>query len=219
MKDYIDILEKLPLFEHIDSSEIESMLKCLKASVKAYGKGSYIAMEGDKADFIGIILSGTVQILTDDFKGRRNLTASLAAGDMFAEAFACAQVPALPVDILSCTDTTIMFLGIDQILNQCTAACQFHGQLIRNLLRTTARKNMALTSKLGYISHKTTAEKIMAYLNDQAKRHHSLEFDIPYDRQSLADFLGVERSAMSAEISKLQKKGLIQTRKNHFKLL
>ena len=138
---------------------------------------------------------------------------------MFAEAFACAGASELPVDILATGKAKILFLNRDMLFGECSKTCEFHSFLIQNLLKIVACKNMLLNQKLSYSSHKTTGEKIMAYLSDQAKLHHSSEFTIPFDRQGLADYLGVERSAMSAEISKLQKQGKLITRRSYFKLL
>jgi CRP-like cAMP-binding protein len=219
MDEYIDLLKNISLFEKIASKDIPEMLACLKATMKKYKKNSFIKNEGDKADFIGIILEGTVHILHDDYNGKRTITAALGPCEMFAEAFVFADVPFLPVNVLAATDCVILFLDKQHILEHDENPCKFHGQLMENLLKIVSRKNMMLNQKLRYISNKTTSEKLMAFLYDQAKLNHSNEFTIPYNRQALADYLGVERSAMSAEIGKLQKSGLIETRRSYFKLL
>lgn len=219
MEKFYPILEKNALFEGITPEKIPAVLTCLQARIKNYKKDEFICMEGDRAGFIGIVLAGQIQVFHDDYNGNRNLTASFGAGSLFAEAFACAGIPAMPVSILSYTDCAILFVDAELLLLHDSDDCGFHAQITANLLKIMARKNMLLNQKLGYISHKTTAEKLMAFLNDQAKLHQSSEFTIPYDRQGLADYLGVERSAMCAELSKLQKNGLLITRKNYFKLL
>jgi CRP-like cAMP-binding protein len=219
MQKYLNLLKDVPLFEHIDAQDIPEMLKCLKATKKSYQKDSFIRCEGDNTDFIGIVLEGTIQILQNDYDGKRTITAAFGAGSMFAEAFACADVPVLPVNVLAATDCVILFLNKKQILHQHGCSDDFHIQLIENLLKIVSRKNILLNQKLRYISHKTTSEKLLAFLTDQARLHHSNEFTIPYDRQALADYLGVERSAMSAEISKLKKNGVLMTHKSYFKLL
>lgn len=219
MDNYINILTKLPLFNGISKDNIPILLKRLETYIKSYKKDEYIKLSGDPANFIGIVLSGNIQILTDDFYGKRSITSSLNKGALFAEAFACAGLTTLPVDILSCDDTDIMFINSDKLFSSCRNGCEFHHTIIENLLNIVAKKNLMLNQKLQYISHKTTREKIMAYLNDQAKKQRSNEFTIPFDRQSLADYLGVERSAMSAEISKLVKQGIIETNRSSFKIL
>ena len=219
MENYLDLLEGLPLFGGISRNDIPMILKRLKAVVSSYEKGEYIRSEGDTADFIGILLEGEIHVLQDDYYGNRNLNFSFRAGDLFAEAFACAGAMELPVDILAMSKVKILFLNRNQLFDECSKNCEFHSILICNLLKIVARKNMLLNQKLSYSSHKTTAEKVMAYLSDQAKMHHSSEFTIPFDRQGLADYLGVDRSALSAEIGKLQKQGRLITRKSYFKLL
>lgn len=219
MEKYLEIIQKTPLFEGVDIADIEDMFKCLSAQIKKYKKDTYIKVEGDYADFIGIVLEGTIQVFTDDYEGNRHITAALTSGQIFAEAFALAGMKTLPVNIYAASDCVILFLDIKKILYPCESCCRFHNQLIQNLLKIVAMKNVSLTKKLRYVSEKTTARKLMAFLNDQAKLNHSREFTINYDRQALADYLGVERSAMSAEISKLKAAGIIETKRNYFKLL
>lgn len=219
MEKYIDILSKVALFKDIEKQNIPTMLECLKSQKKSYKKGNYICYEGDNADFIGIILSGDVQIIQEDIDGRRNITATFGTGNMFAEAFVCAGMQYMPVSVFAHTDCDILFIDKKQILNQQYGACSFHTRLTQNLLSIVAKRNIMLSQKLRYLSHKTTAEKLMAYLNDQAKLNNSTEFTIPFDRQALADYLAVDRSAMSAEISKLKKNGVIDTQKSYFKIL
>lgn len=219
MKNYLSLLHDLPLFEGISESDIPVILKKLGARTKKYTKNNFIRFAGDPADFIGIVLEGNIQILQDDFYGKRSIIATFGKGTLFAEAFACAGVSILPVNIIASDSAEIMFINSNHIFELDGCECGFHHKLITNLLKIMAQKNILLNTKLQYSSHKTTAEKIMAYLNDQARIHKSNEFTISFDRQGLADYLGVERSAMSAEISKLVKLGIIETRRSYFKIL
>lgn len=219
MKKYITILKNIPLFENIPPNNIPELLKKLDAYVKHYQKNEYIMLTGDPVNFIGIILKGNIQIIQDDFYGNRNITASFDAGSLFAEAFVCAGISTLPVDILANTNTEIMFIDSRKIGASCNGCCEYHHFFIANLLRIVATKNIILSQKLQCISHKTTKEKILSYLNSQAKLHDSAEFDIPFNRQGLADYLGVERSAMSTVINQLVKQNVIETNRSHFKIL
>lgn len=219
MKKYVSLLRNHPLFEGISENNIPVMLRKLDAYTKKYMKNNFIRFAGDPADFIGIVLEGNIQILQDDFYGKRNIIATFSKGTLFAESFACAGVSVLPVDIMASDNVEIMFININHLFNSEGCECGFQHILITNLLKIMAQKNMLLNTKLQYSSHKTTAEKIMAYLNDQARIHRSNEFTISFDRQGLADYLGVERSAMSAEISKLVKLGVIETKRSYFKIL
>lgn len=216
---YSALLQTNPLFHNIAPSDIPIMLTRLQATVKTCHKEEYVKSTGDKMDFIALILTGKVHVLQDDYYGNRSITASISAGSLFAEAFACAGVSFLPVDIVASEDCTVMYLNSNTLFHACDGSCQFHHIIIQNLLGIVARKNITLNQKLKYTSRKTTGEKLLAYLNDQAKAKESNEFTIPFNRQELADYLGVERSAMSAEISKLVKLGILKTQRSQFKLL
>lgn len=208
-----------PLFQNILPEDIPVMLKRLQAYTKSYQKEEYIKHAGDPADFIGIIESGSIHVLQDDYYGNRNITASISQGSLFGEAFACAGIPCLPVDIVAAEDCTVTFLNGKTLLNTCDNGCCFHHTLVRNLLEIVAQNNMYLNQKIKYTSRKTTREKLMAYLTDQAGMKGSNDFTIPFNRQELADYLGVERSAMSTELSKLTKLGVLRTQRSHFTLL
>ena len=143
----------------------------------------------------------------------------VSPGGLFGEAFACAGVETLPVSAIALESTSVLLLDCKRVLTSCPNACPFHGNLVRNLLGGIARKNLILTQKIRCMSQKTTREKLMEFLLEQAKQQGSPEFVIPYDRQALADYLGVERSAMSAEISKLKKAGRIDCTGSRFRVL
>lgn len=216
---YGKILQSNPLFKDISPDEIPVMLDRLKAYTKSYKKDEFIRHSGDSADFIGIVLAGEIQVLQDDYYGNRSITAFIAEGSLFGEAFACAGIKQLPVDIMAAGNCTIMYLNSNAVFSGCDSRCQFHYTLIKNLLGIIAGKSIYLNQKLKYISQKTTAGKLLAYLNDRAKQNGTNEFVIPFNRQELADYLGVERSAMSAEISRLVRMGVLETRRSYFKLL
>ena len=176
-------------------------------------------LEGEPAAFVGVVLSGKVQILRTDFYGNRSVLTVVSPGGLFAEAFACAGVETLPVSAMALESAGVLLLDCKRVLTSCPNACPFHKKLVQNLLRGIAQKNLILTQKIRCMSRKTTQEKLMEFLLEQAKQHGSAEFVIPYDRQALADYLGVERSAMSAEISKLKKAGRIDCSGSRFRVL
>lgn len=212
------ILINNSLFRSIPESDIPILLKHLEAYTGQYKKDTFIKMTGDPADFIGIVLSGEIYICQTDFYGNRSIVASFTAGNLFAEAFACAGIAQLPADILAAADCRILFLSSRTLFQSCDRCSSFHHQLIANLLGIVSKKNPYLNQKLSYTSRGTTKEKLLAYLSDQAKQNHSNEFTIPFNRQELADFLGVERSAMSAELGKLSKLGVLETQRRYFRL-
>lgn len=219
MEEYFDILSQCPLFAGISREELKSMLSCLEGKIIQTPKGSPVFLEGEPATFVGVVLSGMVQILRTDFYGNRIVLTEVSPGGLFGEAFACAGVETLPVSAMALESTSVLLLDCKRVLTSCPNACPFHGNLVQNLLGGIARKNLILTQKIRCMSQKTTQEKLMEFLLEQAKQQGSPEFVIPYDRQALADYLGVERSAMSAEISKLKKAGRIDCTGSRFRVL
>ena len=212
MEEYFDILSQCPLFSGISRQEMGLMLNCLGGKITCIAKGKPVFLEGNPARFVGVVLSGTIQIVRDDYYGNRSVLTVVSPGGLFGEAFACAGVETLPVSAIALQNCAVLLLDCKRVLTGCSNACPFHSRLVRNLLQGIAQKNLMLTSKIRCMSQKTTQEKLMEFLLEQAKQHDSAEFVIPYDRQALADYLGVERSAMSKE--NLQKSSDFSTFKN-----
>ena len=219
MEEYFDVLSQCPLFSGISQEEMGLMLNCLGGKIATITKGHPVFLEGEPAKYVGVVLSGKVQIVRDDYYGNRSVLAVVSPGGLFAEAFACAGVETLPVSAIALHSCAVLLLDCKRVLTGCSNACPFHSRLVRNLLQGMARKNLMLTSKIRCMSQKTTQEKLMEFLLEQAKQQAKAEFVIPYDRQALADYLGVERSAMSAEISKLKKAGRIDCSGSRFRVL
>ena len=165
---------------------------------------------------IGLVLSGSVNIENSDIWGNCSILDNVTPGNIFAEAYACSFGEPLMVDVVAAQDTEILLLHVEKILKTCPTACVYHSRLIRNLLMVMASKNLGLTRKINNISPKTIRGKLSSYLSTQAQRQNSNEFTIPFNRQQLADYLGVDRSAMSHELSRMQKEGLLIVQKNRF---
>ncbi len=219
MEKYISALGQCGLFNEIKKQNLIAMLGCLGAKVISAKKEETIFAEGTSAKHIGIILSGAVQMVQDDFYGNRTIVTQIGEHGLFGESFACAGIDSLPVSFIAAKDCELMLIDCSRITNTCCNACSFHKQVIFNLLHLVAKKNLDFHQKIEITSKRTTREKVMAYLLSVAKETGTNSFVIPYDRQGLADYLGVERSAMSAEISKLRKEGIIECQKNQFTLL
>ncbi len=218
MKKYMDILKNCRLFAGADSENISAMLGCLEARVQTYKKNESIFSEGSEVSHMGIILSGTAQIIRMDFYGNRSIVAALTPPELFGESFACAGKKLMPISVTAETDCEVMLVDSERILQPCSSACEFHSKIIFNLMKSIAAKNLILNQKIDIISKRTTREKLMTYLMIQAKQHGS-SFNIPYNRQELADFLEVDRSGLSSEIGRLRNEGIIECKKSHFKLL
>lgn len=219
MEKYYSVLMKCPLFNDIAEEELCAMLDCLGAKVKKYFREQGVISEGDEAKYLGIVLTGEVQISRIDIFGNRTIIAKVYPSQLFGEAFACAEMNAIPISVVASRDCEVMLIDAKRITQSCTNACFFHSKLIFNLLKVVAKKNILFHEKIEVTSKRTTQEKLMAYLLIQAKKTGSSTFTIPFDRQELADYLEVDRSGLSSEISKMRKKGIIESRRNLFKIL
>ena len=173
---------------------------------------------GDTAESIGLVLSGNVLIVQEDIWGNRNILSKAGLGQTCAAAYACAIGSRLNMSVIAETPVTVMFLNVKRILNVCPSACSHHSRIIRNLLGELAEKNLRFNEKLTHMGQRTTRSKIMSYLSAEAQRLGKYEFDVPFSRQQLADYLGVERSGLSLELGKMRSEGLLDFRKSHFVL-
>jgi len=213
MKNFSEILKSNPLFVGLDEGSISSILERSQARTRRVKTGEYILRAGDKTTEMGFVLSGSLLIIQEDLWGHRNIMTRVPAGDIFAEAFAAASGAMLNVSVVAHDDSEILFLDVNRLLSLSES-----GVVVRNLISVLAKKTMAFNEKITHISKRTTREKLLSYLSSQAMRCGSLSFSIAFNRQQLADYLCVERSAMSAELSKLQKEGILSYDKNHFEL-
>ena len=219
MKKYLKILRRCPLFFGIDDDNLIKMLTCLGARITEFDKKYTIFAEGSPARHIGIVLSGKAQIVQVDFYGNRSIVSDVKPAELFAEAFACAECTSLPISVVASEPCEIMLIECSHILHTCQNNCGFHQALIFNLMKDLATKTLLFHQKIEIVAKRSTREKLMAYLLHQAKKAGSNHFEIPFDRQELADYLEVDRSGMSAEISKMRKEGILESQKNRFTLL
>lgn len=218
MKKYIEILKKTKLFVGIGDGDIEAMLSCLGATVRSFKKGEYVFHEGEKIQFITVLLEGCILVQRDDYWGNRSIINRIGVGEMFGEAYATPGSGKLLNDVVAIEESTVMFFDVLRILTVCPSACRFHSLTVQNLVCAISEKNRSLVAKLGYMSNRSTRGKLLAYLSDEAKKQHSSSFEIPFNRQQLADFLYVDRSAMSNELCKMRDEGILKFEKNKFTL-
>ncbi len=216
---FLPVLQKCPLFRGIDPAELPVLLECLGAKTVTAEKRQTVLREGAPARFVGVVLKGGVQILQEDYFGNRSILGLAETGELFGESFACAGTDSLPVSVVAARDSVLLLVDCRRVLSPCEKACGFHRTILSNLMQIMARKNLAFHQKIQITSRRTTREKLLAYLNVQAKVHGSAAFSIPFDRQELADYLGVERSGLSTEIGRLRAEGILECQKNHFILL
>ncbi len=219
MSKYFEMLTDCQLFSGISPAEIERALSCLGASVRQYAKDAAILKEGDPAEYIGIVLSGSVRIMRTDIFGNRSILAKAGPMDVFGEALACADTAVMPVDVVAAEETSAVLISAARIAKTCANACVFHSRMIVNLLHIVASKNIMMNRKLEVTSKRSTRDKLLTYLMIQAKMAGGDTFTIPFDRQELADYLEVDRSGLSAEISRLRREGIIENYRSDFTIL
>ncbi|MGN1304503.1 MAG: Crp/Fnr family transcriptional regulator [Oscillospiraceae bacterium] len=219
MKKYISILKNTTLFSGASEEETELMLSCLRARLCTYEKGEFVLHEGEYIERLMILVEGEMHIQRDDHWGNRSIISTVGVGEMFGEAYCAPESGPLLNDVLAVEDSAVIFLDIAKLLTVCPNGCSFHELAVKNLFFAISEKNRRLVRKLDFMSRRTTREKLIAYLSEESKRQNSSAFSIPFNRRQLADFLAVDRSAMSNELCKMRDEGLIEFEKNRFKLL
>ena len=219
MKKYLKQLQKSDLFNNFNLNDLESILNCLSPKVNYYKKKDMIMQQGDHVHFVGIVLSGSIQIIKEDIEGNINILDHLVINDIFAEAFAYADIYECPITVQATEDCEIMFIDCKRIIKTCSNACVFHLNLVENMLSMIARKNIMLNQKMEILSKRTTREKLLAFFNTQIQMNHSKRFSISYSREELAFYLCVDRSALSRELSNMRDEGLIKFKKNEFEII
>ncbi|MDR2021913.1 MAG: Crp/Fnr family transcriptional regulator [Hungatella sp.] len=218
MEEYLYILKKSNLFSGVQPEEISAMLNCLSARIRHFKKEEFIIRSGDYIRSVGMLLSGSALIIQEDFWGKRTIISDVMPGTIFAETYAC--IPSIPIEmsVISDSECDVLFMDFNKILHVCTSACTFHTRLLQNFLSSIARRNLTLTKKMQHMSKKTIREKLLSYLSAESLKNNSSAFDIPFNRQQLADYLSIDRSALSNEMSKLQDEGILTYKKNRFTL-
>ena len=219
MKKYFEVLRKCQLFDGIEDENLIAILSCLGARTARYERHRAVMTEGEAAREVGILLSGEAQIERVDYFGNRSIMATVGKSELFGESFAFAESKHIPVSVVATEDCEVLWFDAARLTRTCGNSCHFHQTMIYNMMRNLAVKNLIFHQKIEVVSGRTTREKLMTYLTLQAKRLGRRRFEIPYDRQALADYLEVDRSGLSAEIGKLKKEGIINCRKNDFELL
>lgn len=219
MKEFIPILKRTKLFAGVADHEIESVLSCLGAQIKEYKKGEYLIRQGEHLRYIAVLVTGGLHIQQDDYWGNRTIVNHIVVGEMFGEAYIAPESGPFPNDVVAVEDSTVILLDAGRILTNCSSVCRFHAMVIQNLFFSISERNRKLVQKLGHISKRSTREKLISYLSAESQHHNSACFTIPFNRQQLADYLSVDRSAMSKELCRMRDDGLLLFEKNRFQLL
>lgn len=212
--DYL-LLAKTKLFNEISEINIEHVLKCLKYHKKSFEKGEIIFSIGDQVDEIGLILLGSVFIENNDFWGNRSILSMIGKNHIFAESYAFTKEN-LKINVIAAEDTEVLFINTKSLITMCGKACYFHTKLIQNLLCISSNNNIRLSQRILNTSSNTIRGRLISYLSQEAYKNASNEFEISLNRQELADYLNVNRSALSNELGKMRDENLLKFNKNHF---
>ena len=212
----IHLLAGTRLFQGIREHEIEAMLTCLSAEERTYRKDAYIYRAGDVTGRLGVAMEGAVNIIKDDVWGNRKIIENIGGGQIFGETYACLKGEPLMVDVQASERSRILFMDVNRILTTCSSSCDFHNRLIRSLMYVLAGKNLMLTKKMDIITPKSLRERVMVYLSQESVKQGCRTVTVPFNRQQMADYLSVDRSALSAELSRMQRDGVISYEKNRF---
>ena len=218
MKEYVPVLNRTKLFTGVGDEDIVTMLSCLGAKLFTYKKGEYVLRQGEHLSDILVLAEGSLHIQRDDYWGNRSILGHIGVGEIFGEAYAAPESGTLLNDVIAVEDSSVFLFDVKRVISTCSSACRFHTMVVQNLFYAISDKNRGLVQKLDFISRRTTREKLIAYLSEEAKRQNSANITIPFNRQQLADYLSVDRSAMSNELSKMRDEGLLEFEKNRFRL-
>ena len=213
-----ELISQTALFQGCSPSETEKLLHGLKTFTKKYKKGAPVYLAGTPVTDVGIVLYGTVQIENNDLWGNKNIISLARAGEVFAEAYACIPDEPMMVDVIAMEEAEILFLNVAELFRLAAAGKGEYSHLIHNMTMISARKNLLLSRRILHTSSKKIRGRLLSYLSHQAELQGSRYIDIPLNRQQLADYLSLDRSALSKELAKMKQDGLLDYHKNSFVL-
>ena len=218
MEEALSCIGRMPIFSGIGEEELYTLIKCCDGQMAVFEKGQWIFQAGEELGYIRVVLKGRLAVVQEDFWHEEKETIHIMPGEIFGENYASAGNRTLPVSIKAAENSEVLFLDYERSLTFCTMACPFHSMMVHNLIRLMSAGKGNIEEKLEHISQKTTRDKLRSYLSRRALQEGSNSFDIPFNRQELADYLGVDRSAMSSELGKMKAEGILDFKKNHFTL-
>ena len=218
MKEFIPVLKRTKLFSGVGDDDISTMLTCLGARLLTYKKGEHVLRQGEHLSDILVLAEGSLHIQRDDYWGNRSILGHIGVGEIFGEAYVAPESGTLLNDVIAVEDSAVFFFDVKRVISTCSSACRFHTMVVQNLFFAISEKNRGLVQKLDYMSRRTTREKLLSYLSEEAKKQNSASITLPFNRQQLADYLSVDRSAMSNELCKMRDEGLLELEKNRFRL-
>ena len=208
-----------PLFSGVEQENLPAMLQCLGYRAERYAKGTFISMEGEHLQNIGVVIRGSVDMIKEDFWGNKTILMRMQQGMIFGESFICGSSAMATVSFRAPEEAVVLFLPFRRVMHTCTNACAFHHRLIENMVQLIADKNLELMRKVEVVTKRTLREKILAYLSQQAQLQGGDYFEIPLGRMELAEYLCVDRSALTRELTNMKNEGILDYDRNVFRLL
>ena len=218
MKEFIPVLKRTKLFAGVGEEDIGAMLTCLGARLRTFKKGEYVLRQGEHLNDILVLAGGSLHIQKDDYWGNRSILGQIGVGEIFGEAYVAPESGTLLNDVIAVENSAVFFFEVKRVITTCSSACRFHSMVVQNLFFAISEKNRSLVQKLGHMSRRSTRDKLISYLSEEVKKQNSTSITIPFNRQQLADYLSVDRSAMSNELCKMRDEGMLEFEKNRFKL-
>jgi len=215
----INTISKNPLFLGLELDEIHAMIPCLGLRTHHVAAGSFVVMTGERVREVGLLVKGEADIIKGDLSGNRVVVKTVEPGELFGEVYVCANVVDSPVSIQAVTDCEVLFFNFTRLISCCSNCCVFHAKVVANLLKIISRKTLALDQKVEVISKRTIREKLSCYLNYEMEKNGAQVFEIPFSRGKLAEYLSVDRSAMSRELSRMRDEGILEFTRRQFEII
>ncbi len=219
VKDYIPPILASPLFRGISPDDLLGVMACVGAHIKSYDRGEFIYLRDADILSVGVVLSGSVQMIREDVWGNRALLLRMRPSELFGETFVCGGIHNKLVSFVAGERAAVLFVPFKQALTTCSQSCEFHRRLIENMVSAIAEKNLALMEKVDLISKKSLREKLCEYLTRRSEYADSMSFELPLGRVQLAEYLHADRSALTRELNLMADEGLISFNRNSFQIL
>jgi cAMP-binding proteins - catabolite gene activator and regulatory subunit of cAMP-dependent protein kinases len=219
MEAHLLSLQKCTLFANASAEDLQKMYTCIAARERVITRGTFVFQAGDKVRFVYLILSGSMHIIDQDFFGNQSIIETMNCGTLFGESYVLSLKEKQLVSVIAAENSVVLEIDPARLFGICPNGCPCHAQLIRSTLFILSEKIVRITRKMGHIMRRTIRQKLLSYLSSCAQQENCNSFSIPYSRQQLADYLCVDRSALSHELSRLKASGVIRYKKNHFELL
>lgn len=213
------VLMNCELFEGFNLEQLKTMLICFRPRLNTYYKGDFMVVAGQEYNGLGILIEGSAVISKDNAAGTRVVLGQVSPGEIFGEVIAFSDKGSWPASVQAQTDCKAMFLENTSITNQCSEACSFHAQLIKNLLKAVSVRAIMLNRRVEYLSMKTINSKIASLLLEHMEKAGSNTFRLPMNRNDMADFLNISRPSMSREMGAMRDDGIIEFHKEAIKII